>query len=151
MMCLYVNNQINVWAFFLQILFSSITVKSPYTCPPVTYRGPSSGFSCDCYRWRIRQSTNYSDVNTWQEFSFCIFFFMNIEHIHLFLTICFSYMRHAYGLGEHYNSVEPLKEAASEEQEWIIGSWRAEHPHRTLCHFGQAQKWRPDTFLTLTD
>ncbi|KAL7829407.1 hypothetical protein AOLI_G00302920 [Acnodon oligacanthus] len=27
------------------------------------------------------------------------------------------YMRHAYGLGEHYNSVEPLKDAASEEQE----------------------------------
>ncbi|XP_066531145.1 deubiquitinase OTUD6B [Hoplias malabaricus] len=26
------------------------------------------------------------------------------------------YMRHAYGLGEHYNSVEPLKDAANEEQ-----------------------------------
>lgn len=26
------------------------------------------------------------------------------------------YMRHAYGLGEHYNSVEPLKEAVNEEE-----------------------------------
>ncbi|XP_007249431.3 deubiquitinase OTUD6B [Astyanax mexicanus] len=33
------------------------------------------------------------------------------------LPITLIYMRHAYGLGEHYNSVEPLKEVASEEQE----------------------------------
>ncbi|XP_062845837.1 deubiquitinase OTUD6B [Trichomycterus rosablanca] len=34
-------------------------------------------------------------------------------------AITLVYMRHAYGLGEHYNSVEPLKEASevSEEQE----------------------------------
>ncbi|TSK28204.1 OTU domain-containing protein 6B [Bagarius yarrelli] len=30
--------------------------------------------------------------------------------------ITLVYMRHAYGLGEHYNSVEPLKDAAAEEQ-----------------------------------
>lgn len=30
--------------------------------------------------------------------------------------ITLVYMKHAYGLGEHYNSVEPLKEAAAEEQ-----------------------------------
>ncbi|KAB5517826.1 hypothetical protein PHYPO_G00171660 [Pangasianodon hypophthalmus] len=30
--------------------------------------------------------------------------------------ITLVYMRHAYGLGEHYNSVEPLKDAAGEEQ-----------------------------------
>nr|ADO28104.1 otu domain-containing protein 6b [Ictalurus furcatus] len=30
--------------------------------------------------------------------------------------ITLAYMRHAYGLGEHYNSVEPLKDAAGEEQ-----------------------------------
>ncbi|KAI5087192.1 OTU domain-containing protein 6B [Silurus meridionalis] len=30
--------------------------------------------------------------------------------------ISLVYMRHAYGLGEHYNSVEPRKDAAAEEQ-----------------------------------
>ncbi|XP_061109410.1 deubiquitinase OTUD6B [Conger conger] len=30
--------------------------------------------------------------------------------------IVLIYMRHAYGLGEHYNSVEPLKEAPKEEE-----------------------------------
>ncbi|XP_058260400.1 deubiquitinase OTUD6B isoform X2 [Hemibagrus wyckioides] len=30
--------------------------------------------------------------------------------------ITLVYMRHAYGLGEHYNSVEPQKDAAGEEQ-----------------------------------
>ncbi|XP_036371746.1 deubiquitinase OTUD6B [Megalops cyprinoides] len=30
--------------------------------------------------------------------------------------ITLVYMRHAYGLGEHYNSVEPLKEATNEEE-----------------------------------
>ncbi|NP_001187402.1 deubiquitinase OTUD6B [Ictalurus punctatus] len=30
--------------------------------------------------------------------------------------ITLVYMRHAYGLGEHYNSVEPLKDATGEEQ-----------------------------------
>lgn len=27
-------------------------------------------------------------------------------------------MRHAYGLGEHYNSVERLKDAANAEDSW---------------------------------
>ncbi|XP_028820306.1 deubiquitinase OTUD6B isoform X2 [Denticeps clupeoides] len=31
-------------------------------------------------------------------------------------AIVLIYMRHAYGLGEHYNSVETLKEAANEEE-----------------------------------
>ncbi len=35
-------------------------------------------------------------------------------------TVYFSYMRHAYGLGEHYNSVEPLKDLANEEEGWPI-------------------------------
>ncbi|XP_072530886.1 deubiquitinase OTUD6B [Salminus brasiliensis] len=33
------------------------------------------------------------------------------------LPVTLIYMRHAYGLGEHYNSVEPQKDVASEEQE----------------------------------
>uniref|UniRef100_A0A8C2CJZ3 ubiquitinyl hydrolase 1 n=1 Tax=Cyprinus carpio TaxID=7962 RepID=A0A8C2CJZ3_CYPCA len=32
------------------------------------------------------------------------------------LPITLVYMRHAYGLGEHYNSVEPLKDLANEEE-----------------------------------
>jgi len=32
-------------------------------------------------------------------------------------------MRHAYGLGEHYNSVEPLKDLANEEEGWP-SHWR---------------------------
>ncbi|XP_062384826.1 deubiquitinase OTUD6B [Sardina pilchardus] len=32
------------------------------------------------------------------------------------LPVVLVYMRHAYGLGEHYNSVEPLKELSNEEE-----------------------------------
>lgn len=32
------------------------------------------------------------------------------------LPITLVYMLHAYGLGEHYNSVEPLKDLANEEE-----------------------------------
>lgn len=34
--------------------------------------------------------------------------------------ITLVYMRHAYGLGEHYNSVEPLKDVVNEEEGWPI-------------------------------
>lgn len=36
----------------------------------------------------------------------------------IFVLIVCSYMRHAYGLGEHYNSVEVLKDPASVEDGW---------------------------------
>lgn len=36
--------------------------------------------------------------------------------LQLLSLLCFSYMRHAYGLGEHYNSVERLKESGIEEE-----------------------------------
>ncbi|XP_076864673.1 deubiquitinase OTUD6B [Brachyhypopomus gauderio] len=36
--------------------------------------------------------------------------------------ITLVYMRHAYGLGEHYSSVETLREAASEDQEGVNDS-----------------------------
>lgn len=42
------------------------------------------------------------------------------------LSLCFSYMRHAFGLGEHYNSVEPLVEVANEEEGWRSMGWMDE-------------------------
>lgn len=40
-----------------------------------------------------------------------------------FVIVC-SYMRHAFGLGEHYNSVERLKDPANAEDSWEAAqSW----------------------------
>lgn len=36
-------------------------------------------------------------------------------HIDPYLPLCCSYMRHAFGLGEHYNSVEALKDSTNAE------------------------------------
>lgn len=54
---------------------------------------------------------------------------------HLMFFTFYSYMRHAYGLGEHYNAVEPLKDAAAEEQNWncfssaeVEDRWLPEEP-----------------------
>lgn len=67
----------------------------------------------------------------------CLYVCLGFTHKmtqYISLSFC-SYMRHAYGLGEHYNSVEQLKDVANVEDSWEtaqcwcnINPWRATRP-----------------------
>lgn len=38
----------------------------------------------------------------------------------IYFIVLHRYMRHAYGLGEHYNGVERLKDPTTAEDDWVI-------------------------------